>query len=333
MDTAPFHADLADGPDDGQAWWIMAEDGVRLRVGAFNQRGENGTVLLFPGRTEYVEKYGRAARQLADCGYATFVIDWRGQGLADRLIDDPMSGHVHHFRDYQLDVAAMLDAARALGLPRPYHLLAHSMGGCIGLRAAMEGLPVASCIFSGPMWGIHIKDTLRPVAWSVSWGSRRIGMGHAYAPGTTPDSYVLSEPFETNKLTNDPDMYQYMIDQTRACPELGLGGPSLHWLHEALKETRELSRRPSPDLPCLTFAGTAEEIVDIPRIEARIAEWPGAQMEWIEGGKHEVMMEDRETRNRIFDRMCRFLDTHSGDLPPNPPSCRAPRAATGGQAL
>ena len=37
---------------------------------------------------------------------------------------------------------------------RPLHLLAHSMGGCIGLRAVIEGMPVAACVFTGPMWGI-----------------------------------------------------------------------------------------------------------------------------------------------------------------------------------
>jgi len=311
MQDAPFHADLAEGPEDGAAWWLTAQDGVRLRVGAFNRGAEIGTVLLFPGRTEYIEKYGRAAGDLAARGFATMVIDWRGQGLADRLSDDPMSGHVLNFPDYQHDVAAMIQAAEALGMPKPYHLLAHSMGGCIGLRAVMEGLPVTSCAFSGPMWGIQMNDVLRFVAWSVSWGSRRIGMDHVYAPTSTSDeSYVLIEPFESNKLTRDRDMYQYMIDQTRAVPELGLGGPSLRWLHEALSETRALSRRPAPDLPCLTFAGTAEAIVDLDRINTRMDSWPGARMEWIDGGKHEVLMDTPQTRASIFDILAAFFEEH-----------------------
>ena len=330
MENAPFRADLADGPDDGQAFWARAEDGVRLRIGLFNRAGGAGTVLLFPGRTEYIEKYGRTARDLAGHGFATLTIDWRGQGLADRLIGDPMSGHVPDFLDYQKDVAAMIRAASDLDLPKPYFLLAHSMGGCIGLRAVMEGLPVQACVFTGPMWGIQMTDILRVLAWSVSWGSRHIGMDHVYAPSTAPKSYVLTEPFETNKLTNDRDMYQYMIDQTRACPELGLGGPSLRWLHEALKETRELSRRPSPLQPCLTFAGTREEIVDKDRITQRMAQWPSGRLEWIEGGRHEVLMDTRETQLRILDQIARlYHDNAEADLSNGP----EPRAASGGQAL
>ncbi|HMB14482.1 MAG TPA: alpha/beta hydrolase, partial [Roseovarius sp.] len=81
MDTAPFFADVAEGPEGGAAWWIRARDDVRLRVGLWNREAPRGTVLLWPGRTEYIEKYGRAAARFASGGYATFAIDWRGQGL------------------------------------------------------------------------------------------------------------------------------------------------------------------------------------------------------------------------------------------------------------
>lgn len=327
METAPFFADIADGPDGGQAYWLTANDGVRIRVGAWSKGATKGTVLLFPGRTEYVEKYGRAAAHLATRGYATIAIDWRGQGLADRLVKDAMAGHVLEFSDYQRDVAAMVAAAKELDLPRPWHLLGHSMGGCIGLRAAIEGVPVASCAFSAPMWGIQMSQTLRPVAWSLSWSSRQFGMDHLVSPGTSPQSYVLIEPFETNKLTNDPEMYQYMIDQGRAQPDLSLGGPSLRWLYEALKECRYLSRLPAPDLPCVTYLGTDEQIVDVPRIENRIASWPGGRLEMVEGGKHELLMDAPAIRNMVLDTYCDMFDrTLSDPASPAGSGARGPKS-------
>lgn len=312
LSPAPLFADMADGPEGGRAWWVTAADGVRLRIGLWQPEGASGTVLLFPGRTEYIEKYGRTARALAGCGLATLVIDWRGQGLADRLADDPMAGHVVHFRDYQIDVAAMVAAAHELGLPGPWHLLAHSMGGCIGLRAVVEGLAVTSCAFTGPMWGIKMADALRPVAWSVSWGGKRLGMGQRYAPGTAADHYVLVEPFETNKLTADREMYAYMINQLEAHPELGLGGPSLRWLHEALAETRALADRPAPALPCLTLLGTDEDIVDTDRVRARMNAWPGGRLEVVPGGRHEVLMEDAATRSRLHEMICDHCHAAAG---------------------
>jgi lysophospholipase len=307
MKEAPLFFDVAEGPDGGEAFWLTAEDGVRVRIGLWRRPQAEGTVFLFPGRTEYVEKYGRAAADLANAGLTTLTIDWRGQGLADRLADDTMSGHVMHFSDYQRDVDAMLRAAMQLDLPKPWYLLAHSMGGCIGLRALLRGLPVSAAAFSGPMWGIRISTTLRPVAWSLSWGSRRVGLDHVYAPGTLPDSYVLTEPFETNKLTRDRDMFDYMVRQVTAYPELALGGPSLRWLHEALKECLVLSRKRSPDLPALTVFGSEEDIVDQGRIHTRKARWPNGLLEIVDGCRHEVLMESRDIRDHIFGRITDFF--------------------------
>jgi len=312
MDNAPYRADLADGPEDGQAFWVTARDGVRLRLGVFAASAPKGTVLLFPGRTEYIEKYGRAAADFEQRGFATLVIDWRGQGLSERLLSDPMSGHVDNFRDYQTDVAAMLETAEALDLPQPYYMLAHSMGGCIGLRALIDGAPVAAAGFSAPMWGIQMNDMLRVVAWSVSWGSRQMGVDHIYAPTSTSDRpYVLVEPFETNKLTRDGDMYRYMITQAREFPRTNMGGTSLRWLHEALTECHALSGRAPHDIPCTVFAGTDEQIVDLDRIRNRVNTWPGAQLTWFEGARHEVLMEGPDIRREGFDALADHFEQNA----------------------
>ncbi|HEY9037799.1 MAG TPA: alpha/beta hydrolase [Roseovarius sp.] len=308
MEEAPLFADIASGPPGGSAMWRTAGDGVRLRIGHWPSDGGKGTILLFPGRTEYIEKYGITAADFAAQGYDTLTIDWRGQGLADRALNDAMSGHVARFADYQSDVIAMQEVAEALDLPRPWHLLAHSMGGCIGMRAAIEGLPVASCAFSAPMWGIAMKPALRPVAWSLSWASRPLGLGRFYAPGTVRGSYVLEAPFEANALTRDKAMHAHMVAQLRAYPQLALGGPSLTWLFAALRECRSLARMPSPDLPCLTLVGGDEDIVSRAPIDARMAHWPGARLETIRGGRHELLMDTNATRRHVTRLLTAFWD-------------------------
>jgi lysophospholipase len=283
-------------------------------VAHFPGEDERGTVLLFPGRTEYVEKYGRTARVLAEAGYHTLAIDWRGQGMADRMLEERRTGHVHVFEDYQRDVAAMVALADQMALPGPRHLIGHSMGGCIGLRAVMDGLDVASCVFTGPMWGIRIANPVRPAAWALSRMSKSVGLSHLFAPGTGADSYVASAQFADNLLTTDPAMWDYMRRQVMAIPELQLGGPSLHWLHEALMETRALNRRASPDLPCLTFCGSNERIVDTDRIRSRMARWPGGTLEIIEGGEHEVMMEAPALREQVHAGMIALFDATSEEV-------------------
>ncbi len=306
---APFFTDVAEAPDGATALWLTCADGVRIRA-AFWRGGAKGTVLLFPGRTEYIEKYGPAAAELAARGYAMMTLDWRGQGLADRPLTDPATGHVASFRDYQKDIAALLAGARHAKLPEPFFLMAHSMGGAIGLRALYGGLPVRAAVFSAPMWGIRIHPALRPAAWVLSTASRSIGQSHQYAPGTTPITYVAEAPFADNVLTSDPPMYAFMQRQVRRHPELALGGPSLHWLSEALRECLKLRQRPAPKLPCLTVLGSLERVVDARPIHNRMARWPGGRLMMIPGAEHEVMMEKTAVRRRFYDEACKLFDAH-----------------------
>ena len=108
LGPAPYHAELAEGPDGAHAVWAQADDGVRLRFGIFPAQKARGTVLLFPGRTEYIEKYGRTATDLVAEGYSVLIVDWRGQGLSSRQVKRRKKGHVDRFRDYEEDLDAFM---------------------------------------------------------------------------------------------------------------------------------------------------------------------------------------------------------------------------------
>ena len=308
--VAPYLDDIAGNPD-GVCHWLTCVDGVRIRVGHWPAKTAKGTALIFPGRTEYIEKYGRTAADLTARGYACVAIDWRGQGIADRLLENRAIGHVDVFEDYQLDVKAMLLHVKKLGLPEPYFLLAHSMGGCIGLRSIYDDLPVNAAAFSAPMWGIKMSPALRPIAWGLSSVSKPLGFSGVFAPGQQAESYVLRADAEDNTLTSDTDTFESLQKQLIAYPDLALGGPSLHWLNESLREMRMLSLRESPNLPCATFLGTDEVIVDPDRIHGRMHQWPKGELVILEGGRHEGLMERTPLRNRILEDTAALFDVNS----------------------
>ena len=112
-EPAPFHADVADAPEGGRAFWLNTLDGLRLRAAVWDG-GALGTAVVLPGRTEYIEKYGRVVRRLTERGLSVAVLDFRGQGLSTRNATAPHLGHVEDFRHYQHDVAALLAHLRDL---------------------------------------------------------------------------------------------------------------------------------------------------------------------------------------------------------------------------
>lgn len=309
--AAPFHADLADGPAGGRAVWLRAADGVRLRAALWPE-GPRGTVLIFPGRTEPVEKYGRAAADLARRGFGAVAIDWRGQGLSDRLAPQPMMGHVARFGDYQHDVRALMALMADEGLCGPRFLLAHSMGGAIGLRALIEGLDVRAAAMTGPMWGIPTPPMMRPAVWALMSGVMTLTARPRFAPGRGPGNgpvnYLAVAPFDGNVLTSDREMFHWMQAMLIARPELGVGGPTLQWAREAFLECRRLRLSPSPTLPMLTFLGSDETVVDPDAIRARMARCPAGRLQTVVGAQHEILMETPAIRGRAFDMIAAHFD-------------------------
>ncbi|MGV6840206.1 MAG: alpha/beta hydrolase [Planktomarina sp.] len=308
MQPAPLYLDLADAPKSGKAHWVHANDGVRLRVAHWKPRGKAvGTILLAPGRTEVIEKYGRVIRQLTRRKLAVVTIDFRGQGLSDRLQPNRFIGHIGKFTDYQKDVDALRRYTDALDLPGPRFVIAHSMGGCIMLRALIEGLKVEKAVFAGPMWGIHLPPPVRALAWGVSILLGYTPLRGKVAPGTTETAYLEVDPYETNPLTRHEPTHTYMRAQVRKVTDLATGGPSIAWVGEALREMRRLAAMPAPNVPALTFVGTAERIVDPKRIGAKMVQWPGGRMESIQGAKHEIMMEIPSTTQQFYDQTFEFF--------------------------
>lgn len=302
---APYFEQVALGPKGVDASWVVAQDGTRLRMAVWPS-GTKGTVLLFPGRTEYVEKYGLLAEDLAAEGYGMVAFDWRGQGLADRPAHRRDMGHVESFDEYRQDVTAFMAAIAPLNLPKPWFMIGHSMGGCIGLRALYDGLDVAAAAFTGPMWGLQMAPLLKTVSPVIMTLAGPMGFGKTFAPTTGPWEPLT---FEDNTLTTDRAQFDYMARQTDVHPELALGGPSLTWVKSAILETAALMEMPALDLPTLAIVGTGERIVDISAVKTRMASWPRGSYLSIEGGEHEVLMETPSRRQPSLDAILALFAT------------------------
>lgn len=307
MTPAPFRQ----LPDSGQApargFHVTAADGVRLRLALWQAAPDTdagaarGTVLLFPGRTEYCEKYAPVARQLTGAGHAVLAIDWRGQGASDRLTGDPTLGHVEDFAHYQRDVAAMLDAAARLALPRPWNLLSHSMGGTIALRALDGGLDVRSAVFSAPMLDINLGRLPAAIGHGIATGlslaAQLSGHGAHPVPGAAG---VLHIAFSANRLTSDIGEYTRLMREAATWPELTIGLPTYTWLNAAIAEFRALETLPRPALPALISISGGDNVVALQPIRDLAASWPGSRLIEEPDARHEVMFETRPIRERFL---------------------------------
>ena len=69
-------------PDGAQPGLCETPDGRLLRYALWDPPAgsRKGTVCIFEGRGEFIEKYFETVRDLQARGYGVAVLDWRGQG-------------------------------------------------------------------------------------------------------------------------------------------------------------------------------------------------------------------------------------------------------------
>lgn len=311
FEAAPF---LVEQPAKGaliSTHWTCAADGRRLRIGVMHADNAWGTVHLFNGRTEYIEKYTDVMAGLCAAGLHVITLDWRGQGLSDRTGRRPKVGHVEDFAEYQRDIDALWHVhAQMLALNLPVFMIGHSMGGMIATRRLMHDTRYAAAMLSGPMHGIRLP------AWRKFGAQVFLNLPrgwidqHRAVPGHTEQSHILYTPFALNALTHDEASYAQMAEQLRRFPALELGGPSYQWLRAAFAEIKAVARAPAPKTPALIFLGDRETIVCADTVKAQAAKWPGAELVILERTKHECLMEGSKAQAERIAQTVAFFKAH-----------------------
>ena len=120
-------------PSGGDSFFYKTSDGVNLRIAIWNETSSKGTILLQSGRTEFIEKYYEVIQEFVNRGFCVALMDWRGQGLSDRVAKDIRIGHVDNFSDYDSDFEEVIRKIYQDSCPKPWIAVGHSMGGCLDI--------------------------------------------------------------------------------------------------------------------------------------------------------------------------------------------------------
>ncbi len=288
-------------PEGAEEHWLEGRGGVKVRVlTAPSTRGQaRGSIIVAPGRTEFIEKYFEVIRELQARGFAVFCIDWRGQGLSGREVENSLKGHFVSFDDPVNDLSTAL---KLLGdrLPRPHIGLAHSMGGAIMMRAlTTRRIELDAVAFSAPMFGIAgLTDVAKKYArFMVS-----LGAGGNFAPSV--EKKWRRETFKKNPVTHDKARHDRCQGLIAEEPRLALAGPTIGWV-SAASDATEAFRTPGVfahvRIPVLIATAGEEQLVDNASHDAVVEGLPDVRHITIEGAKHEILMEVDPIRAQFWD--------------------------------
>ena len=291
---------------------VAADDDASLRAAFWSDTGARGSLLVFPGRTEFLEIYFETVREARAMGLAAGAIDWRYQGLNERMLADTRKGHILRFSDYQKDAQAFWQAAYEEGMPRPWLLLSHSMGGAIAyLHASLSRHPPDGLILVAPMFGLKLGGMNARMAEAVARLAVRIGLGERYVPGVDGRT-VMERGFARNPLTSDEDRFNLVLQLQSTEPDLALGGPSWRWMREALCATRRIRTQAPLNVPILALLADRDRVVDNRKTMALLQDNENVKVQVLANCLHCPLLERNEIRRQVFGAVQEFTDRMTG---------------------
>ena len=309
MSQAVLHSvSEGDVPPGADVRVLETSDGVELRAARWTTStagATRGTVLLFHGYTEFIEKYYEVVNELRERGWAVATFDWRGQGLSTRLLSNRNKGHVEDYAHFLSDALLAYERLVLPDMPGPHVLLAHSLGGHLGLRF-LQDYPgrFDRAVLSAPMLGWERFPLL--AARGVAAAHVALGMGTSYtwARGDPdPDNPV-------NEVTSDQQRFERNQAFCIQVPDLRLGGPTWRWFEQANASTMRILDRERlirVKTPTLVASAERDRVIssakhaDLPFLNPTFTVLPVA------GSMHEILQESDEIRARFWAGFDRFV--------------------------
>lgn len=264
-----------------------------------------GTICIFSGRTEYIEKYFETVADLRRRGFAVAIFDWRGQGGSFRSADDPRKGHIEDFAEYDQDIGCFMREIVLPDCPPPYAVLAHSMGGHIFLRSATSnGSWFEKAALLAPMVDLHQNILQYPanVVGAYARTAKLLGFAQSYVRGGSETGGMIGE-FETNILTSDRERHQRNFILEEAAQDLLIGSPTIGWLNAALRSIAKINHPdffPTVKIPTLIFAAGLDVIVPSRSVEDYAARLKSSTGILLPDAKHEILQETDDIRTRFW---------------------------------
>ncbi len=294
-----------------QAGELRTGDGIALRYARSDgPSGRRGTVCIFPGRADFIERFFETINELTARRFAVAILDWRGQGGSQRLLGNRWRGHISSFRKYDRDFEEFMNQIVLPDCPPPYYALAHSTGGQILLRTIQNHTWFDKVVISSPFIGLSKRILPGYVIHGIAGIVTACGFGWMFVPGQ-PHRPMRASDFPGNRLTSDVGRFSRDTRTLEKAPQLGLGGPTMGWLKATLNSIAGLSRLSKTEklrTPVLFVTAGADTTVSTLDAFALAERVPGIAVVKVENARHELLNERDEFREQFWAAFDSFID-------------------------
>jgi len=288
-------------------------ENVSIAYASLQQPLDSAAMIIVNGRSESYLKYQDIANYYFEQGYSVYMLDHRGQGLSQRLIDDTEKGHVIDFNDYVEDLVIFVNSIVLCNNHSRLLMLGHSMGGAIVARYLQtQPHKVERAILASPMFDIILPAPKPMVKLAASVATMYDTLL------TRSPSYVLDghgyqvKSFEDNDLTQSTVRFDAMVEVYQNFPKIQLGSPTNAWLLQALNAC-ELCVKDAAniDVPLLLLQAGSDTIVDnAAQDQFCLSTQPDLLIKHVfADARHEILFELEHIRSAALSASENFLES------------------------
>jgi len=292
--------------DQGTSGEFTGVDGIKIHYHSI-RRDKKKAFVIIPGRTEPTRKYAEVVWDLRDEEADFFLMDHRGQGYSERMLTDPHKGYVKNFEDYIDDFDKFLQKEVLNRGYEKIYLIAHSMGGAIGLyHHILNGRTFDKIVAVAPMLEVETGSFSHTFTINYMRFLTVMGLGENFVHGA--DRGSVDFPFENNEVTHSEARFKMARDLEREDLSLVMGGATNHWVVEALVAGRKISRKKKKlkDVPILLLQAGQDTFVRSRR-QNKVCKLKNCRKVRFEDAKHEILMESDDIRDDAMREILEFL--------------------------
>jgi len=289
----------------GEQGQLTSFDGKKLHYHYFPNPNAHSNLIIVTGWTEAAPKYAEVIYDLHQAGVETFIMDWRGQGLSDRLIEDPQVTWVADYGDFVKDLHQFVTEVVKPRARHPLIIMGHSMGAnVITLYMTQHPEVFDRAVLSSPMLDMKLGSIPISVGRAVSWLYDFVGLGARMVWGHTYFDPSKAE----NWVSHSESRWRFWVQYKTDHPEYVLNAASFRWVLEGLRATEYMKENAHLIRVPLLMLQAGRDLYVATGGQDRVCEkayyckkitYPFA--------KHEILNEVDLIRQDAMDEVIRFL--------------------------
>lgn len=223
-------------------------------------------LIIITGLEDPIPLWFEVVEKMLRKGFKTvYIVDLRGQGQSQRVLDDGKLLYVERFDDYTHDIIAFFDHIKSEITNSPY-ILSHSTGSTVitnslaQIKSQFPKMIPIKMSFWAPLVKLNISSFLNnSIMRSVLGAIDLIAL--TFNCPIKVKSYGL-EKFEDTKLTTSPERHK-LIQAVKHEGGLVSDGLTLHWVLQGVKGAKHFREQSFKDItmPTLVLKAEKEAIV------------------------------------------------------------------------